>query len=162
MPHQLRADRIAVHVVEFLHHFCAGMHVEIIVSSLPESTKLCRSFCEAEGPLARVPMPPFTQAARNSLFEHLYDFRGAAGSRFADQQMHMFGHQHIADQCKTIPGTDLLEDVDGEIPRTNGAEKTPSLIAAKGDEMKIAMASATSQIFGHRSEERPTLLDGKG
>jgi hypothetical protein len=138
------------------------MHIEIIVSSLPEPAKLCRGFCEGERPLARLPMPLLTQAARNPLLEHLHDFRGTAGSRFADQQMHMFGREHIADQCKTIPGTDLLEDLDGEIPRTNGTEKTPSLVAAKGDEMKIAMASAASQILGHRSEERSTLLDGKG
>ena len=151
-----------MHVLEFLYHFCAGIHVEVIVSSLPESTKLRRGFRGGERLLARLSTPLFTQGARNSLLEHLYDFRGVAGSRFADQQMHMFGHQHIADQLETIPGSDLLEDVDGEIPRANGTERAPSLVAAKGDEMKIAMAGAASQIFRHQGEEWPTLLDGKG
>jgi hypothetical protein len=95
--HQLRSHRIAVHILKLFHHFCAGMHIEVIISSLPEPTKRCRGFCEGERPLARLPTPPFTQAARNSLLEHLHNFRGIAGSRFADQQMHMFGHEHITD-----------------------------------------------------------------
>jgi hypothetical protein len=28
--------------------------------------------------------------------------------------------------------------------------------------MEVTVAGETSQICGHRSEERPTLLDGKG
>ena len=160
--HQLRPDRVVVHVLKFLHHLRAVVHVEVVVSSLPESTKLSRGFCEGECPLPRLLALSFPQIAGNSLLEHLHDFRGIAGSRFADQQVHMFGHEHIADQRKTIPGANLLQNSDGKIPCPNGAKKRPSLIATKSDEMEVAATSEASQMFRHRKEELPTLLNGKG
>ena len=60
---------------------------------------------------------------------------------------------------------DFLENLHGEISGSCGSEKRSALIAAEGDEVKIAVSGDALEIFGHRREEGPTLClpqAGKG
>ena len=157
MCNELLPDRIRVHVVKFLENFYPGIHIEIVIAPLPESPQQILLFGKTEPQLAFRSAFPSPQAARHSLLEHLYDFRGRDRGRFIDEQVQMFWHDDIADQSEAIASADFLEDLHHKIPCPRGCKKRPSLVTAKRDEMKIAVSSDALEILGHRSEEWPTL-----
>jgi hypothetical protein len=57
------------------------------------------------------------QGAGNLLFEHLQGFGRVTDFRFADQQVHMLGHHHVADQPESKPRPHLIQNPDKPIPR---------------------------------------------
>src|SRR5690349_4372613 len=69
----------------------------------------------------------------------------------------MFWHDDIADESEAATSSNLLEDLHGKTPATSGGEEWPSLVTAKGNEVKIAAANNALEILGHRREEGPTL-----
>jgi hypothetical protein len=52
--------------------------------------------------------------------------------------VHMLGHENVANESKAVARSSLLKRVNGQIASPNCVQKRPALIAAKGDEMKIA------------------------
>jgi hypothetical protein len=73
----------------------------------------------------------------------------------------MFWHDDIADQSEAVASADFPEDLYGKIHGTGGGQEWSSLVAAKGDEVKIATAGDSLEILGHRREERPTLCKNR-
>ena len=80
-------------------------------------------------------------------------FAGVPGPHFADQQVHMFGHNYVADQRKPIPRANLAENLHRYVSRAHAAQQSSSLIAAKCDEMQMAKPGDASQTCRH--SERP-------
>src|SRR5690242_21754624 len=71
--------------------------------------------------------------------------------------MQVFGHDDVADDAEMIAGADFLENLHGEISGASGSEKGSSLVAAEGDEVKVAASGDALERFGRRREEGPTL-----
>ena len=69
----------------------------------------------------------------------------------------MLGHENIAYESKAVAQSRLLKGANGQIARPDSVQKSPALVAAKGDEMKIAKTGDASEVFRHRGEEGPTL-----
>jgi hypothetical protein len=65
-----------MHIIQFLRQFPFTLNIEVIISGLPKWVR------------------PVTQLARNDLLKHLQPNRQFASLRFAQQQMHVLGHNH--------------------------------------------------------------------
>jgi hypothetical protein len=70
--------------------------------------------------------------------DQIDDPGGSGGAGLAQEQVHMFGHEDVANESKTVAHSCLLKGANSQIAGVNGFQKRPSLIAAKGDEMQIA------------------------
>ena len=127
-----------MHVVELLCHLGAGVDVEIIVAALPEAAEFTASLRKAKGKLSGALSFSGAQCTGNSLLETLDDLCGACAAGLAQQQVHVLGHENVPHQSKAVAQPGLLEGANGEAAGANGAQKRPSLVATKGDEMKIA------------------------
>ena len=97
------------------------------------------------------------QGSGDSLLETLDDLCGSCAAGLAQKQVHVFGHEHIANKSEAVARSRLFEGADGEVAGANGIQKRTALVAAKSDEMKIIKTGDASQIFRHRGEEGPTL-----
>src|SRR5271165_5504356 len=162
MLHQLRLHRIRVHVVQLLRHLPARVNIQVKIPPLPESPQSIVIPRKRQGhlPFPRASSP--SHPPRNSLLEHLNDLRWRAGAALADQQVDMFGHNHIADQRKPIPHAHFAENLHNNISRAHAAQQSSSLIAAKCDEMQVAKPSDAFQTFRHSERsERPTLCKNR-
>ena len=157
MLHEFRADGITVHVVELLRHLRAGVHVEIIITALPEPANFAASPGKAKHQLTRAFSLSSAQGARNSLLETLDDLCGTGSVGLAQQQVHMLRHEDVANESKAIARSRLFERANGQIAGANGVQQGPALITAKGDEMEIAKSGDALQIFRHGGEEGPAL-----
>jgi lysophospholipase L1-like esterase len=93
------------------------------------------------------------------LLEDLHDFRWADPAGLADQLVNMFGHNDVPYEGKAVPGANFLENLHRQISGADRAEQRAALIAAKGDEMQVAVAGETFEFLRHRSEERPTFCE---
>ena len=127
-----------MHVVELLGHLRAGVDVEIVIAALPEAAKFAASLGKVKSQLAGALGLSGAQGARNSLLENLDNFCGTSAAGLAQEQVHMLGHEDVANKSKAVARSRLFEGADGQIPGANGAQKRPSLVATKSDEMKIA------------------------
>jgi len=58
--------------------------------------------------------------------------------RFADQQMNMFGHDHVAEHAQSKTTSDALECRLNGLLRLRGTERRQAMIAGKGDEMALS------------------------
>ena len=162
MQHEFCFQRIRGHVMQLLRNLCRGINIQIKVPPLPKSPQplAVRRKCQRHLSSRRTLLA--TYASRNSLLEHLQDRRWFDGARFADQQMYMLGHNHIADQRAPIPRAHLTQGLHRHISRTHAAQQSPSLIAAKCDEMQMAKPGDASQTFRHSGRsERPTLCKNR-
>ena len=56
-----------------------------------------------------------THDACNRLFEHLHDYGKALALRFAQQQMHVFGHDHIPGDCELMAAANLFRHAQKKI-----------------------------------------------
>src|SRR5271170_4381015 len=96
--------------------------------------------------------------SRDSLLEHLNDFRRFSSSAFTDQQMYMLRHDDVADQRKPIARANFAQHPHRHISRTHATQQSSSLIAAKCDEMQMAKPGYPFQTFRHGERPaRPTL-----
>ena len=69
---------------------------------------------------------------------------------FADQEMDMLGHEHVPNQCKSVPGTNLIQNLYEAVARTDGSEIRPPPIATEGDEMQVARSIKSPQRIAFR------------
>lgn len=79
-------------VLQFLHVLGCAPHIEIVKAQLPE---------------LRSVMPDRT---RTALFQYLHCKRRRAEFGFIDQEMNVLRHDHITDDDKAIPVSNLFED----------------------------------------------------
>jgi hypothetical protein len=93
---------IAVDVAQFFYSLLLAPHVEIVVSGLPERTAF-----------------GWTELVRRVLLEHLQRYREGMAFRFADQQVDVFGHDHVAADEESVPTAHafegLFEDIAGRV-----------------------------------------------
>ena len=69
--------------------------------------------------------------------------------RFADQELDMLGHEHVPKQCKSVPGTDLLQNFYKAVARTDASEIRPPRATAC-DEMQVARSIKSPQRIAFR------------
>jgi hypothetical protein len=141
MFHQLPRHRIRMHVIQFLFHLAATIHVEIIEPSLPKShwpILLPRKWkLELRCQFSSFSLP---HRSRYSLLQNLHSLRWCHLHRFADQQMHVLRHQHIPHQRELPPRPHFLQDFHEHRLSANTIQQRPSLIATKGDEVQLLPA----------------------
>ena len=72
------------------------------------------------------------------MLQDLQCFRGISLRWFADEQMHMLGHDHISDQGERVAQAHLIENPDKAIARADGSEVGASPVATESDKMQVA------------------------
>jgi hypothetical protein len=155
MLHQLSRYRVRVHVFELLANFLLAPHIEVIKSGLPETRKTfipsCK--CEAQLPCRRAPYAS-PEIPRNALLQHFQDDRWRGFRRFADEQVHVIGHDHVADQQEIVPFTNLAESVHEKISPLLGMEQRQPPITTEREEVQITSSIVTFQSLRH--DKTPT------
>src|ERR1700747_557800 len=100
--HQSALHRIAVHITQLLNALLLAEDDKIVEAALPDVTGLERSVPQLAlprvGPQAKLAQP----APRKTLFQSLHYDRRIATLRFAEEQMHVLGHDHVTGNDKTI------------------------------------------------------------
>ena len=104
-----------MHIVQLLLHLGARVDIEVVIAALPESAQRLVSR-EAQRELAFAPGLIPSHPAREALLEDLDDPCRSGRAGFADQQVHMLGHEHEAHQRKAIARSHFLKNLDGKIP----------------------------------------------
>jgi hypothetical protein len=95
----------------------------------------------------------------------LRGLRRVARSRFADQQMDVFGHHHVAEELKLLRATNLIENLDEAITGPRRAEQRKPTIATERKEMEIAASVIAPERIAHglvpkwEQSETRTLAD---
>src|SRR4051812_9848586 len=84
-----------------------------------------------------------------TLLEHLDCARRITRLRLGDQQVHMFGHHHVADNHKPMPETNLFQHSEKQISPPNVPQQRQAPIAVKRDEVKMAAPVVTLEPFWH-------------
>src|SRR6266853_5004769 len=123
MLYQLSCNRIRMHVVELLTNFLTTPHIEIIESGLPETWETPVAFCKREAQLPCWDAAPiFSEIPRDALLQHFQDkgWRGLVG--FADEQMHVIGHNHISDQRDFVAFTNIRKRPNEDVARPHRVE----------------------------------------
>ncbi len=78
------------------------------------------------------------QGARDFLLEHLQGFRRISPLRLAEEQVDVFGHDHITDQQEAVSPADLVKDLHEAVAGARRAEVGAPAIATKSHEVEIA------------------------
>jgi hypothetical protein len=91
------------------------------------------------------------------LLQDLQHFRGISLRWFADEQMHMLGHDHISDQGKRAAQAQLIENPDKAIARADRSEVRASPVTAESDKVQVAASVEALE----RVTLRATLMGGK-
>src|SRR5207248_7565094 len=99
--------------------------------------------------LRRILRPRTLQPPAEPLFQHLNDDRRIPALWFAQQQVYVLRHDHIADNHEPITSAYLLQDFDEEIAPPRRPQHRSSLITAEGDEMQVASAVISFKTCGH-------------
>ena len=74
-------------------------------------------------------------AACEADFESLHDRRGSFFLRFADQEVNVLGHNHVADNDELIPPAHLLKHSQQQVTAARSAEQWLSAKTTASDEM---------------------------
>ena len=95
------------------------------------------------------------------LLYDLHDFRWISNLRFRDQEMEVFGHDHVADDDESIALADLLQHSQKQVPTARSAKQGLSTITTASDEVKVSSAVVAMQIVPHgHTIARPRLRGG--
>jgi len=144
--HQTAIHRIPMHVAQFLDAFVFGPYVEVVEPLLsdmlrgdrraPHFSRFLRSGpggCPVSSSLR-------DYASRKAKFESLHHGRRSLYLRFADQQVNMFGHDHVTGHKKLIAPANLLQYSQQQVTTARRAEQRLSPITTASDEMKVSGA----------------------
>jgi hypothetical protein len=136
-----------VHVAQFLHPLARRPDVEIVEALLPH---VLRPVLEEIG-LRRMAVPALLgqDAPRKTKFQSLHHDGRILLLRFADQQMNVFGHDHVANDDEGIALADLLQHSQKQVPTARSAEQGLSTITTASDEVKVSSAVVAMQIVPH-------------
>jgi hypothetical protein len=88
-------------------------------------------------------------APRKTKFQSLHHDGRILLLRFADQQMNVFGHDHVANDDEGIALADLLQHSQKQVPTARSAEQGLSTITTASDEVKVSSAVVAMQIVPH-------------
>jgi hypothetical protein len=102
--------------------------------------------------LGGIPAPshPRQDAARKAHFERLHHCRRVLLLRFAEEQMNVLGHDHVAHDYKLITSAHLLQHGQKQVaPRGRAQQGLPAITTAS-DEMQVPGAIKTLEVAPHR------------
>src|SRR5271157_4194029 len=122
---------IAVNVAQLLDALALSPHVEIVIAGLPEVLEVTN------------------QPSRNRLFDGLHRAGQRSVFRFADQQMHVLGHDHIADYIEVVASPALFQRDFKQMHRAGARQQRLTLVATEGDEVKVSSFLITLQSARH-------------
>jgi hypothetical protein len=147
-----------VDVAQFLHTLARRPDVEIVEALLPH---VSRRVLEEIG-LRRMAVPALLSqdAPRKTKFQSLHHDGRILLLRFADQQMNVFGHDHVPDDDESIALADLLQHSEKQVPTARSAEQALSTITTASDEVKVSSAVVAMQIVPHGHSIAPPRLRG--
>jgi hypothetical protein len=124
-----------MHVAEFLDAFMFRPDVEIVEAFLPDVSR----DVVGEDSLRRIASAPCLcqNASRRSQFESLHHGRRSLPLRFADQQMNMFGHDHVTGDDELIAPAHLLQHGQQQVTTVRGAEQRLPPIVNEWEVLKM-------------------------
>ena len=127
-----------MHIAQLLDPLALAPYVEVVESLLPD--RLWHGFEQRN--LQRVPAPPLfgQDAPRKTWLERLHYGRRIFLLRFADEQVNVLGHNHVADHHEGIAPAYLLEHFEKKIAAARRAQQGLSATATPGDKMQAAGA----------------------
>jgi hypothetical protein len=96
-------------------------------------------------PLGQLPQHP----PRESLLNRLHDTGRVALLRFADQQVDVLRHDHVAYDNETVALTYLFEDTQEKITPPGTAQPALSMIATAGNEVEMLGAVVALEVSRH-------------
>jgi hypothetical protein len=73
-------------------------------------------------------------------------------SRFAEEQVHVLGHDHVTDHDKTIAAADLFQHLEKEIAILPATQQGAPLITTGGDKVQVSGAVVTMESVSHAAE----------
>ena len=129
-----------MHVAQLLDPLGTAPDVEVVKAFLPDVVWILLEGSGLGGIAATTHLPQ--NAARKAEFESLHDSRRSPLLRFANQQMNVLGHDHVADDHELISAPDSLK---------NG-EKQIATVATAGDEMQVSASVVTGWVEGHTDD----------
>ncbi|SRR6266446_6305068 len=94
------------------------------------------------------------QGARDFLLERLQDFRGVPLLRLAEEQMDVFGHNHIANQQEAVSRADLVKNLHEAVAGARRAEERAAAIATESNEVEVAASVKPPKRITHWLESR--------
>jgi hypothetical protein len=87
------------------------------------------------------------------LFQHLHDHRRILPLWFADQEMHMLRHDHVAHHDESVPLSNLFQDLQKAISSTSRGQQGTALVTREGDEVE-ALSGRLSPLPKSRAKPR--------
>jgi len=153
MRDEFALHRIAVHVVELLLDLFPAPDVEIVEAALPQSgRKLCEK--KRKGKLGPRCFSLSAERLRSILLQYLHNAGRSAGLGLADEQVHVLGHDHVADEKKFVARAQSVENFDEVLARADGSEERATPITTERDEVKIASFVVAPVRIAHASRAR--------
>jgi hypothetical protein len=89
------------------------------------------------------------QAPGETLFQRLHYQRGVAALRFAEQKVHMLGHDDIADDNKMIAAAHLFQDPEKEITIPRAVKKCAAMVTTGRDKVQVSSTVITAKRVWH-------------
>jgi hypothetical protein len=110
--HQTTLHRIPVHIVQFLNDLFLREYVEVIRSGQPE--------CWGKSVIRRARAAPGKALPRHPLLQDLHSHGNISIVGFANEQMEMLRHDHIANHREFIFLPDLFEYLQEQVSAGRG------------------------------------------
>jgi len=108
-------------------------------------------------------LPGFApEPAGYALLQNLHYFRGRGIRRFADEQMNVLGHDHVASKLELIAVAHFTEDFDESISGPHGGEERQTPVATVSDEVQVLEPVAATQSFRHGERTKSPALPKTG
>jgi hypothetical protein len=143
MLDQSSADRIEVHVVQFFVLLPKAPYVEIVKAALPEARMPQQRFVIPESELRGGKISPSVpQEPGNALLQHLHHSARGADIWFADQQVDVFGHDHVSEEREIVAVADLAQDFEEDVATAFGSEERQTTVTTARDEVQVSQAIA--------------------
>jgi hypothetical protein len=144
-----------MHVPQLLDAFALRPDVEVVEPLLPD---VLRNAIEKPG-LRRIAFPFLLgqHSPRKSNFDRLNHSGWIFQLRFADQEMDVLRHDHVAHDYELIPLARLFEDGQEKIKTAWSSEQRLAVITTEGEKVQVSGAVVTLQISPHgcRLSTRP-------
>src|SRR5580692_8418773 len=123
-------------VAKFLDAFVFAPNIEVVESLLPD---MFRGVLEQTA-LSGIPLSSLAcqHAAREADLERLHHGGRILLLRFADEQVNMLRHHHVAGQHERIPLAHLLEHGQKKIATSGRPQKRLSAKTTAGDELQVS------------------------
>lgn len=90
-----------------------------------------------------------SRAVRDALFENLHGECEISLGGFADQEMEVFRHDHVAPNNKLVFLPDFFQDFEKQITATRGGKKGLTMVTTAGDEVFVAAGVKPPQTLRH-------------